>query len=53
MGPRRRPRAIPAAIPATIPAAMSSAIPGINQPIPHNPVVLQDVTDAVERDICI
>ena len=41
MGPRRRPR-------AAIPAAMSSAIPGINQPIPHNPVVLQDVTDAVE-----
>ena len=44
MGPRGRPRAIPAAIPAAIPGA----IPGINQPIPHNPVVLQDVTDAVE-----
>jgi len=43
MGPRRRPRAIP--------AAMSSAIPGINQPIPHNPVILQDVTDAYTIDL--
>lgn len=41
MGPRRRHR------------ADQGAIPGINQPIPQNPVVLQDVSNAIELDMCI
>ncbi len=36
MGPRRRHR------------ADQGAMPGINQPIPQNPVVLQDVSNAIE-----
>jgi len=36
MGPRRRHR------------ADQGAMPGINRPIPQNPVVLQDVSNAIE-----